>query len=250
GFELDFDGGLTKAEHDDLRQPRSWLSDAQVYAYLSLLCRAGNHHRPEYYGIVPPAFVHQLLFPHDGVNLGELPGYQQVVSVASRAYIVFFPLMVGSNHWALLACSPLAQRCVVLDSRKPCRGAARYMDRVEQWLVEIHALPPCLPLRRAPNTSPCQQNNFDCGMFVCANARVIVDAASLEIQPTFRQRDVVRFRAQVTAGLRLGRIVPPVRDIKGCQGDLLLDEVRPGDGARGQDCIDEDWIFDEAEGDE
>ncbi|KAI5294468.1 hypothetical protein KEM52_003954 [Ascosphaera acerosa] len=194
GFELEFDDGLTKDKHCALLEPKSWLSDAHVFAYLSLLCRAGNHHCPGHYGVVPPAFVRHLLFPGDGVTCGELPGYPQVVSMAQRAYILFFPVLLGSNHWALLACSAMAQQCVVLDSLKPCRGAGRFMEQVEEWLVANSALPPGLPLRRFCNASPAQKNDFDCGLFLCANARVIVDAATIDIKPTFTQRDVTRFR--------------------------------------------------------
>ncbi|KAI5294764.1 triosephosphate isomerase, partial [Ascosphaera acerosa] len=221
GVELEYEAGLTKADIIEASKAIAWFSDAYIYAYMLLLCRSANLHRSGFFGVLQPAFMRYLVFPGEGENVAGMPGHAHAVETVSRCQVVFCPLNIDDNHWALVVVSPATRRIVLLDSVKPSKGAGSFMGAVEDWLVDQQVVSRPPGFRRLKNASIKQTNSYDCGVFVCAHAQIIMDAWDMEVKPRFTQRKIKSFRAHMAAEMRLCHLLPNVQSPQG--------EVKGGD---------------------
>lgn len=132
-------------------------------------------------------------------GIGKRPAKQILKDKASilKQDVVLVPCNPGkSKHWFLLVVLPKEQRVVALDSMarsfvKPTiESAIRKM-----WLLLKELSPQDLPLNEwhfscnTPRDIAQQDNNFDCGVFVCLYARCLLLAS-----PSVAQRSIAALR--------------------------------------------------------
>ncbi|KAI5289798.1 Smt3-specific protease [Ascosphaera acerosa] len=206
-FDFDYQQGLSTDDWAGLVALSGFLTDLAIYAYLMLVCHTGNQATPGRYGVIDPALVHYLCYNEEEVEVESLPGWRRAAAVARSCQILFFPVNVEPDHWALAVYQLEARQCVFLDSRKPSKGSGDILLHLEAWLNQQDLLVGG-GVQRLQNVSPKQDNDFDCGVFVCANARLVGEAGCLDGSPRYSQREIPGFWRHLTAKLRLGVLFP------------------------------------------
>ena len=121
--------------------------------------------------------------------------------------IVLVPCTPGlSKHWFLLVVLPKEKQILVLDSKpasftKPSTvNAVAKMWRILQEIDNPIDANWWLFATNTPKDFPQQQNNFDCGVFLCLFARSLVLQSAV---PAFRCHTIVEFHEQELINVRM-----------------------------------------------
>ena len=126
--------------------------------------------------------------------------------------IVLVPCTPGlSKHWFLLVVLPKEKQILVLDSKaasftKPSTvNAVAKMWRILQEIGNPIDANSWLFATNTPKDFPQQQNNYDCGVFLCFFARSLVlqSAVPRNSVPAFRCHMIVEFHEQELINFRM-----------------------------------------------
>ncbi|KAI5292678.1 Smt3-specific protease, partial [Ascosphaera acerosa] len=205
--ELNAEIGVTSQDYDDLRQPDGWLSDAIIFAYLLLLAGAPGAAASRRYGILDPGYLHHLYYDEEGEL--ELVGSARMIELARASDLLFAPVNLDLGHWILIVVDLRNHEVAFLDSEADDADEDDYIGRLQGWLWDCNALEPSVNLRVLDIAGPQQDNDNDCGVFVCANAWTIMRDGRLPLTDAFDSDEIDGFRAHMARELYLGVACPP-----------------------------------------
>ncbi|KAI5293012.1 Smt3-specific protease [Ascosphaera acerosa] len=228
--------GVTDKDYDDLHEPEGWLSDSIIFAYLHLLVGAPGVTASCRYGVLDPGYLHHLYY--DEGDDFDLLGSAWMVKVACTSDVLFAPLNVEPGHWVLMAVDLRRHEIVFLDSNVDKDDEDDYIGRLQGWLWDGNALAASVTLRDLLVAGPQQDNDNDCGVFVCAHARVIVRDGRLPLADAFDSNEIDGFRAHMAHELYLEvACLPPGSDETWDEAKTLdaLQQGRPAHLGQGFD---------------
>ena len=176
-------GDLTYRDIRRLFSP-NWLNGDCISAYLSFLLKDKDH----------ITFVDSYAIP----NLYKVRSLYKVFHT-NRLFgvkdMVFFPLHVNKNHWALLVADLNKKVLRYYDSLSTTPNVAAIRAHLQK-VAEAEGLTPP-PFELVIEKCPKQKNGFDCGVFLLMAARCISRGEPLN----YSQDDALSMRRQILIDL-------------------------------------------------
>jgi len=91
---------------------------------------------------------------------------------------IFIPINVDEIHWSLIIFYPLTHKLLYIDSMEKYRFSCDALPIMEQFFKKFYLNNFCMHLKidkEIDSSSYLQSNGYDCGIFVCANTRALVE---------------------------------------------------------------------------
>jgi hypothetical protein len=189
-------------------RPGQWLNDEVINFFLKLLQERSNS-QPS----IPKCwFPNTHFWPKLGGPDGTSYNFQEVKRWTTRAKVdifaldkVVFPVHVGHNHWALGLIDMKAQGFRYLDSLS-CRPHPNLEKFLQKYLQDEHLDKKEKPLEGVVEWKilpieepvPQQENDYDCGVFMCSCAEAISAGRSLD----YCQDDMPNIRKRLAAQIK------------------------------------------------
>lgn len=198
---------IMESESTARLQPRRWLKDEHVNAYMSLLNTDAN---PAAYKclFMSSFFYDKFTLAQRGTLGAPDPKYvnaaaevrhklvkKWTANVNTTSVNIFIPINSGNNHWSLIVIDVENRKLFSVDSL----GYSLKKERKEMlgWMEAEHrAKKKTFNAKKwtsKSKTVPLQENGYDCGVFMCMFAAFLSNDKSI----TFSQRDILKMRKRI-----------------------------------------------------
>ena len=120
---------------------------------------------------------------------------------------IFIPIHVDQNHWTLTVVFVQENRVEYFDSlsHNDPDGGKDYTSCVAKWMGQVRGTPADSWAPREPMSSPQQDNDEDCGVFVCMNADYIgMGVAHARVMDSVIPGNMSAFRSRMAHNLVQG----------------------------------------------
>jgi len=192
-------------------RPRAWLSDEVIHFFIHLLVIHINETKT-YRIFAFKSFFFNELSQGNSYNFDRLKRYSRWAPNRNIFQLrsLFIPVHLDNSHWSLIHVDFTNSSIEYLDSLGNSGSAHlnftfKYLQ--DEYLQTYHCNMPNLSnwsiLQNNNNTTPKQENNYDCGIFTC----LFAEALANNIRPTFSQSDLFHCRLWITHAI-LQRCIP------------------------------------------
>ncbi|KAI5300074.1 hypothetical protein KEM56_002752 [Ascosphaera pollenicola] len=193
-----------------LQDAKGWLNDTIVMCYFHLLLKALEPKARTFF-----AFLNTTLVATVRSKSGMLPGHHQYYSPQLKELQqakIIFALIHYADHWALAAFDVVEHHYILSDSAAPNGTFAEAQQLVHPILEFLTRQGVVATFEEKGsweylgNPFRTQDNRNDCGLFVLASTKYLVETSSLRYRLPITQSVITPFRRHVLFELAIGKV--------------------------------------------
>ncbi|KZZ86568.1 Peptidase C48, SUMO/Sentrin/Ubl1 [Ascosphaera apis ARSEF 7405] len=220
---------MASQEHQIL-QGSEWFDDIIISCYLFLLHNAYGPRPKRLFTWIDSVFADDILRRRGSEHpLG--PEWSTRTKELRSARFVLIPVNTH-HHWVLVVIDKKSRSFAVGDSNSSTDQfafARKLIDPILHFLRSHEAIPlvdGTDTWEYLGNFLPQQENTYDCGAFVCAGAKLVLETGDISRKLSFKQEDVTAFRTQMLVDLINGHALSfnPLPSVT----QLAIDHERSG----------------------
>ncbi|CAF9903476.1 MAG: hypothetical protein GOMPHAMPRED_000292 [Gomphillus americanus] len=214
---LSFEGVPLHGQDFQRLKPTAWLNDEIINAFIGL----NVQHVKQLFGhkrkAIPVAEMFLSGF-YSNLEAGNSTGdgaYSKVKRWASRKFVggqdflkcnlVITPVNLGNSHWTLLAFWPKHRVVEFYDSFQDPTCSRKVLSLAKEYVEgELASLYVDSEWSFRPGKSPEQHNGYDCGVFVCTTAKLLL--LGYEPEVSYTGANMAGQRRRIAAELLTGEL--------------------------------------------
>lgn len=200
---------LEEDDHTRMRNREAEFEVVQVMGYAHLLLSALPTAARSCVALVDPIFT-TLLREESFSVAAALDGYAAGLEAVRRARVLLFPIH-DVDHW--LFCAVDKEDWTVVEGDSMWGEGDAYQEEqlapILEWLQHVGICPPSgAPWTYLGNVFDQQENDYDCGVYLCAGVRTLLLQGRIDQRSSWTINSISKFRKHLLEELSVGTIDP------------------------------------------